>query len=41
MERTPSLTIEGNLLLIRKSFKETPYYRTNSLTNEDIIQGNP
>ena len=36
MERTPSLTIEGNPVLIRKSFKETPYYRNSSLT----IEGN-
>ena len=36
MEGKPSLTIEGNPLLIRKSFKEIPYYRNNSLT----IEGN-
>ena len=36
MEGKPSLTIEGNPLLIRKSFKEIPYNRTNSLT----IEGN-
>ena len=41
MERTPSLTIEANPLVIRKSFKEIPPYRTNSLINEDIFQGNP
>ena len=41
MEGTPSLTIEGHPLLIRKSFKEIPYYRNNSLTNDDIIQGIP
>ena len=34
MERTPSLTIEGNPLLIRKSFKENHYYRNNPLTIE-------
>ena len=34
MERTPSLTIEGNPLLIRESFKEIPYYRNNSSTIE-------
>ena len=34
MEGKPSLTIEGNPLLIRKSFKEIPYYRNNSLTIE-------
>ena len=39
MERKPSLSIEGSPLLIRKSFKEIPYYRNSSLTNEDIIQG--
>ena len=36
MERRPSLTIEGNHLLIRKTFKEIPYYENNSLT----IEGN-
>ena len=36
MEGKPSLTIEGNPLLIRKSFKEIPYNRNNSLT----IEGN-
>ena len=36
MERKPSLTIEGNPLLIRKSFKEISYYINNSLT----IEGN-
>ena len=36
MERRPSLTIEGNPLLIRKSFKEIPYNRHNPLT----IEGN-
>ena len=41
MERKLSLTIEGIPLLIRKSFKEIPYYRNNSLTNEDMIRGNP
>ena len=40
MEGKPSLTIEGNLLLIRKAFKEIPYYRNKPLTNKDIIQGN-
>ena len=42
MERKPSLTIEGNPLLIRKLFKEIPsYHIKNALTNEDIIKGNP
>ena len=36
MERRPSLTIEGNPLLIRKSFKEIPYNINNPLT----IEGN-
>ena len=36
MERTPSLTIEGQPLLIRKSFKDIPYNRNNPLT----IEGN-
>ena len=36
MEGTPSLTIEGNPLLIRKLFKEISYNRTNPLT----IEGN-
>ena len=36
MEGKPSLTIEGNPLLIRKSFKEIPYNRNNPLT----IEGN-
>ena len=34
MERTPCLTIEGNPLYIRKSFKEIPCYRNDSLTIE-------
>ena len=34
MDGKYSLTIEGNPLLIRKSFKEIPYYRNNSLTME-------
>ena len=48
MERTPSLTIEGNPLLIRKPFKEIPCYRNKSLTMEGnalrmitIIHKNP
>ena len=41
MEGKPSLTTEGNPLLIRKTSKEIPYYRNKSLTNKDIIQGNP
>ena len=41
MEGTPSLTTEGNPLLIRKPFKEIPYYKNRSLTDKDIIQGNP
>ena len=41
MERTPSLTIEGNPLLIRKTFKDISYYINKSLTNKDIIQGSP
>ena len=41
MEGTPSLTTEGNPLLIMNTFKEIPYYRNKSLTNKDIIQGNP
>ena len=36
MKRTPSLTIEGNPLLIRKTFKEIPYYISDFLT----IEGN-
>ena len=36
MEGKLSLTIEGNPLLIRKSFKEIPYTRNNPLT----IEGN-
>ena len=36
MEGKPSLTIEGNPLLIRKSFKDIPYNRNNPLT----IEGN-
>ena len=36
MEGKPSLTLEGNPLLIRTSFKEIPYYRNDSLT----IEGN-
>ena len=34
MEGKPSLTIEGNPLVIRNTFKGTPYYRKNSLTIE-------
>ena len=34
MERTPSLTIEGHPLLIRKSFKEIPYYNNIFFTIE-------
>ena len=41
MEGTPSLTIEGHPLLIRNTFKAIPYYRNKSLTDKDIIQGNP
>ena len=41
MEGKPSLTIEGNPLLTRTAFKEIPDYRNQSLTNKDIIQGNP
>ena len=41
MEGTPSLTTEGHPLLIMNTFKEIPYYRNKSLTNKDIIQGNP
>ena len=41
MEGKPSLPTEGNPLLIRNTFKEIPYYRNKSLTNKDIIQGNP
>ena len=41
MEGKPSITIEGTPLLIRNIFKEIPYYRNNSLTNKDIVQGNP
>ena len=41
MEGKPSLTIEGNPLLMRTTFKELHYYRNRSLTNKDIIQGNP
>ena len=37
MEGKPSLTIEGNPLLIRTYFKEIPYYRRKSLT----VEGNP
>ena len=36
MEGKLSLTTEGNPLLIRKTFKEIPYYRNISLT----IEGN-
>ena len=36
MEGKPSLTIKGNPLLIRKSFKEIPYYINSFLT----IEGN-
>ena len=36
MEGKPSLTIEGNPLRIRKSFKEIPYSKNSSLT----IEGN-
>ena len=36
MKGTPSLTTEGNPLLIRKSFKEILYNLNNSLT----IEGN-
>ena len=36
MERTPPLTIEGPPILIRKPFKDIPYYRNSSLT----IEGN-
>ena len=36
MEGKPSLTIEGNPLLIKKSFKEIPYNINKSLT----IEGN-
>ena len=39
MEGKPSLTIEGNPLLIRKSFKEIPYTRNNSLTIEGDALG--
>ena len=41
MEGKPSLTIEGNPLLIRTTFKEIAYYRKRSFTNKEIIQGNP
>ena len=41
MEGRPSLTTEGHLLQIRETFKDIPYYRNKSLTNKDIIQGNP
>ena len=41
MEGKPSLTTEINPLQIRKTFKDIPYYRNKSLTNKDIIQGNP
>ena len=41
MEGTPSRTTEGNPLLAKTTFKEIPYYRNISLTNKDIIQGNP
>ena len=41
MEGKPSLTTEGNHLLIRKTFKDILYYRNKSLTNKDIIQGYP
>ena len=33
MEGKPSLTIEGNPLLMRNTFKDIPYYRNKSLTN--------
>ena len=43
MEGKPSLTItiEGNPLLIRTTFKEIAYYRKISFTHKEIIQGNP
>ena len=41
MEGKPSLTIEGNPLLIRTTFKEIAYYRKISFTNKELIQGNP
>ena len=41
MEGTPSLTTEGNPLLIRSTFKDIPYYRNQSFANKDIIQGSP
>ena len=41
MEGKPSLTIEGNPLLMRTTFKEIAYYRKRSFTNKEIIQGNP
>ena len=41
MEGTPSLTTEGNPLLIMNTFKEIPYNRNKSLTNKDIIRGTP
>ena len=41
MEGKPSLTIEGNPLLIRTTFKEIAYYRKIPFTNKEIILGNP
>ena len=41
MEGTPSLTIEGNPLIIMTIFKEIAYYRKISFTNKELIQGNP
>ena len=41
MEGKPSLTIEGNPLLIRTTFKEIAYNRKRSFTNKERIQGNP
>ena len=40
MEGKRSLTTKINPLQIRKTFKDIPYYRNNSLT-KGIIQGNP
>ena len=41
MEGKPSLTMEGNPLLIRTTFKEIAYYRKRFFTNKELLQGNP
>ena len=41
MDGNHSLTIEGNPLLIRTTFKDISYYRKISFTKKEIIEGIP